>query len=239
MMRRAVLLCLLVAGCSSAHVNTMAGGVTDTLPRPTAVVVTDFAITPDQVRLDSGVSAAFMRARNGQPRSALQLQAAQETQAALSETLVAKLDSYGLPAQRMAAEATPPPGSLLIQGQILKLDEGNRMRRTMVGLGAGRSTLSTDTQLYSVADPARPRFLRAFAGSADSGRMPGAVETMGAGAAADRIATSAATTAATHAGSEARRTGNQALADKVADALAHEIGTYAVSQGWIAASAVH
>jgi hypothetical protein len=233
-----ILLAFATAACASAHIKTTQSAFIGPVPAPAQVVVTDFAITPDQVKLDRGVSAAFLRAANGQPASALQVQAAQATQAALTGTLAARLASYGLPVEHLPADAVPSPGTLLVQGQIASIDEGNRTRRTLIGLGAGKSSVMADAQLYYVADPARPQFLRSFSGTADSGHMPGAAETLGAGAAADRLATSGALTAATHGVGEARRTTDEANADTLAQALARQIGTYAASQGWIPASAV-
>lgn len=239
MTRRAVLLAgLAVAACSGGHVRTAQTALTGALPRPAQVVVTDFAITPDEVKLDRGVGVSVMRNASGQPASEAQMKAAQATQSALSETLVAQLRAEGLPAVRVAPGAVPPPGTLLVQGQILGVDQGNRARRLLIGLGAGKSQVQADSQLYYIADPSQPQFLRAFTGSADSGRMPGAAETMGAGAAAQTVGSSAAVTTATHTNAEARHTDAEAEADALAKALAHQIGTYAAAQGWIAASAV-
>jgi hypothetical protein len=78
----------------------------------------------------------------------------------------------------------------------------------------------------------------AFEGQADSGRMPGAAETMGAGAAAQRAATSASLTGATHAGAEARHTGDTAEAAELANEIASRVGQLAVDQGWIPPTAV-
>ena len=236
--RVALFAVLALAGCSAGHVTTTQNAPTGALPAPAQVVVTDFAITPDEVKLDRGVSPSLLRAYNGQPATEAQVQAAQATQAALSETLVAALRADGLPAERMAPGAPMAPGTLLVQGQILGVDEGNRTRRLLIGLGAGKSHVDAESQLYYVADPARPQFLRAFTGSADSGRMPGAAETLGAGAAAQTVGPSALATAGTHTAAETQRTGNEANADALARALAHQIGTYAAAQGWIAASAV-
>ena len=204
--------------------------------RPAQVVVYDFAVSPEQVTLDTGVGPRLMH--HGETTSTLQSQEARETQEALAETLAERLGAYGLPVTRMAAGAVPPPDSLLVQGQIGSVNKGNRTRRVLIGFGAGKSNIDADSQLYYVTDPSRPVFLAAFNGSADSGRMPGAAETMGAGAAAQRLATSAAVSGATHAGAEARRTERAAIADKLADGLARKIGDYAAGQGWIMASAV-
>ena len=238
MKRLVIALVLVLAGCAPGHVRTTRSAIAGPLPPPAHVVVTDFAITPDQIRLDSGVRSTFLRAESGQPTSALEMQAARVTQAALAETLAARLASYGMPIEHLPPDVVPPPNTLLVQGQIISINEGNRTRRTLIGLGAGESSVSAAAQLYYLTDPARPRFLESFSGTGDSGRMPGGVETMGAGAAAGRLGTSAAMTGAAHAGTEERRTGDQSNADKLADALARQIGTYAAGQGWIPAAAV-
>ena len=108
------------------------------------------------------------------------MQAAQATQAALAETLISRLASYGLPVERLPVEATPPPNTLLVQGQIGAVIEGNRSRRTLTGLDAGQSSIAANAQLYSITDPSQPQFVQSFSGTADSGRKPGAAETMGA-----------------------------------------------------------
>lgn len=233
-MRRIVLLLVLVvAGCAKGHVTATQTSLSGPLPPPSQVVVTDFAIQPQDIRLDRGVSAQVMRAASGEPVSEQVMQVATVTRAALSETLVKKLAGFGLPATRVAAGVVPPPGTLLVQGQILSVDQGNRTRRTLIGLGAGKSSVSADAQVYYIADPSQPMFLQSFSGEADSGRAPGAAETMGVGAATDRIVTSTALTAGTHTAAEMRRTGDEANADKLAEALARQIAVYAAGQGWI------
>jgi Domain of unknown function (DUF4410) len=235
----AILSLAVVAACAPARVQSVADYAGPSLPRPDRVIVYDFAIVPGQVRLDQGVSARIRRAAGGQPVSAQEWQAATATQSALADALTAELASYGLPAVRASSGAVPTEGtSLLVQGQIVGIDEGNRTRRVLIGLGAGRSSVSADAQLYYVAYPAPPRLLSAFQGSSDSGRMPGLAGTMGAGAVAQRLATSAAVGGAMHAGSEARRTGDAANATRLADALGRQIGRFAAAQDWIAAGAV-
>jgi len=238
-MKRALLLLALgVGACAKGHVTATQTTPTGPLPRPTQILVTDFAVGPHEVRLDRGVSAEVMRAATGESTSQTLMQVARATQAALTETLVRQLVSYGLPATRLAGGVVPPAGVVLVQGQIVSIDEGNRTRRTLIGLGAGKSSISADAQIYDLADPAQPLFLQSFVGDADSGRAPGAAETMGVGAAGDRIVTSAAVTAGTHGVAEVRRTSDEANADRLATALARQIGGYAVSQGWIAPTAL-
>jgi hypothetical protein len=207
------------------------------MPRPDHIYVAYFSITPEQVRLDQGIGARITRAADDQPLEAQELQAAQATQAALAEQLVDRLRKYGLPAE--IAPTEPMGGNdLLVQGQIVGIDQGNRTRRILIGLGAGKSTVSADAQVYRLTAMAPPRFVSAFEGKADSGHMPGAAETMGAGAAAQRIGTSAALTGAAHAGMETRRTSDTAEAGGIADEIALRVGQLAVAQQWIPPSAL-
>jgi hypothetical protein len=77
--------------CSHAHVQTTEAYVGPPMPAPNHVFVSYFSITPDQVRLDQGVASRIQRAADDQPLSAQELQAAQDTQAALAEDIVDRL----------------------------------------------------------------------------------------------------------------------------------------------------
>lgn len=226
-----------LAGCAKPRVQTVEPYAGSVLPRPDRVLVAYFSVTPEEIRLDQGISARVRRAFNGEAAEAGMMQAARDTQTALAQELVDRLRRFGLPAE--LGGATGGQGTaMLVAGQIVSVDQGNRTRRTLIGLGAGRSTITADTQLYYAAGVAQPRFLTAFEGEADSGRMPGAAETMGAGAAAQRLATSAALTAGTHVAGETRRASGTAEAGNLAKALADRIGQFAMSQGWIPAGSV-
>lgn len=227
----------MLAACSHAHVQTAESYAGPPQSRPDHVFVTYFSIAPDQVRLDQGVSARIMRVTANQPLGAQELQAAQNTQAALAEQIVARLRKYGLPAE-IARNNVATGSGLLVQGQIVSIDQGNRTRRTLVGLGAGKSSVTADAQIYSVSATAPPRFMMAFEGQANSGHAPGAAETLGAGAVAQRAATSAVVTGATHVGAETRHATDTAEADQLANAIALRIGQFAVDQGWISKAAL-
>jgi hypothetical protein len=226
-----------LAACSHAHVQTEESYLGPALPRPNHIFVAYFSITPEQVRLDQGIGARVMRVASDQPLSAQEMRAAQDTQAALAEHIVERLRKYGLPAE-IAASTVAGGNDLLVQGQIVSIDQGNRTRRILIGLGAGKSSIGADTQIYRLTETAPPRFMMAFSGEADSGRMPGAAETMGAGAAAQRIGTSAVLTGATHAGAETRRATDTAEAGNLANEIASRVGQFAVAQGWIPQTAL-
>jgi uncharacterized protein DUF4410 len=228
---------LALAACNRAQVQTEEAYMGPPRPRPDRILVSYFAISPEQVRLDRGIGARIVRAAEDLPPSAAEMQAAQKTQRALADRLIDDLRKYGLPAEHAAA-AEPPGTSLLVAGQIVAVDQGNRTRRTLIGLGAGKSSVSADMQLYYQAPGAPRQFMTAYQGQADSGRMPGAAETMGAGAVAGSVARAAAVSGAAHATSESRRASDTGEAGRLADGLARQIGELAVSMGWIAPAAL-
>lgn len=227
------------ASCSRPEVDTVATYTGGPLRHPDRILVLDFGVHPEDVRLDQGLRARLSRAMSDQALNAQQLAAARQASAVLTEALVNELRSYGLPAQQVAALPAGGPGStVLVEGQITSIDQGNQTRRTMIGLGAGRSSVRADSQVYYQASGTPPRLLGAFDASIDSGRAPGAAETMGAGAAAGHLATSAAATAGMHGLSEARSSDSADEARHLGRALAKRIGEFFVQQGWLAASAV-
>jgi hypothetical protein len=232
-----VIAVLALAACNRARVTTEEAYLGPAMARPDRILVGYFAISPEQVRLDQGIGARVVRAAGDQPLTAQEMQAAQATQVALANRLVDDLRRYGLPAEH-AVSAASPGTSLLVLGQIVAIDQGNRTRRILIGLGAGKSSVSADVQLYYQAPGLPSRFMTALQGQADSGRMPGAAETMGAGAVAGSLARSAAVSGAMHATSESRGASDAGEAGHLADGLARQIGGFAVSMGWIAPAAL-
>src|SRR5690606_8091461 len=148
----------------------------------------------DAVALDRGVTARAERALEGDSTIEEQRKIGRAVAEALSQTLVAELRAAGLPADRADASGA---GStrLIVAGDLLSIDQGNRTRRTLIGLGAGRSRVAADTTVAYAAPDAGNRTLLEFRADAESGRKPGAAETMGVGAVAGRLATSAAVAA--------------------------------------------
>ncbi len=229
-----LVLALAAAGCNPARIEATRDYVGPALAKPDRVLVRDFAITPGDVRLDQGIRARLERATTDQPLSTRQLRTAHEANKALSETLVQKLRAAGIPAERFVGDPAAERGNVaVIEGQVVSVDEGNRTRRTLIGLGAGKSSIEADAQLLYRAAGGAPRLLESFDSSADSGHAPGAAETMGAGAAAGAgVAASAAASAGMHTVSERRAAEPKDLARKIAEGLAPRIEQYFVSQGW-------
>lgn len=228
-------LALGLLGCAPSNVQTTEAYAGAKLPRPDIVVVNDFAVTSESVALDRGILARAERTVEGASAED-QRQIGYAVAEAVSEALVAELRAVGLPAARASAAAVRPGAtSVTIDGDLLSVDQGNRTRRNLIGLGAGESRVAADTTVvYGTAD-GRRRTLLGFQADAESGRKPGAAETMGVGAVAGRLAASAALTAGGSVVSETMGDTVEADARRMAKAIAEKIEAFAVEEGWIAA----
>ena len=75
---------------------------------------------------------------------------AQELTILLSNTIVAELNDAAIRAIRLEPGALTPQDGLLVGGEFLELDEGNRMRRAMVGFGAGSEEVKVQVEVYDL-----------------------------------------------------------------------------------------
>jgi hypothetical protein len=238
--RRAVLLLpLIAAACARPTVQTAVGYAGPPLPYPAHIWVYPLAVSPQDVQLDSGVLSQLQQDTSGVPLQQQELAAARSASEAIARTAVQQLRSFGLPAEYAYVANLPQNGpTMLVRGQLVALNEGNRMRRTLIGLGAGRSSVSADAQVYFSENGAPPRFIEALDASASSGRMPGMAETLGVGAAAGHLATAAAVGTGLHVASEAGASSPTGESDRLGKSLAQQIGLFCIRQGWLPPSAV-
>src|ERR1700722_5375782 len=80
-------LLLTVAACSPARVQPVQTYAGATLPRPSVVVVSDFAVTQNDVKLDSGVGSRLKSLFSSTPEDEQQLETGRKVAAAVSKTL--------------------------------------------------------------------------------------------------------------------------------------------------------
>ena len=227
---------LLAASCGPTKVKT-AEEYTGKLPRPDRILVYDFAASPDEVKLDTGLSAEIARAVEGKPRTADELKIGHAVAGALAKELVREIQGFGLPAER-AAGIPPTSGNiLLVQGQLVSVDEGNRTERVVIGLGAGRTDVKAHVQVYEITAEGKQK-VEQMQADAKSGRKPGMAEMMGVGALAGHLLTSTAVSGAVSASGEASWETVEADAKRLAKDVAKELGQFFVAQEWISASAV-
>jgi hypothetical protein len=150
------------------------------LPKPTRIAVYDFVVSANDVSPNNAPLSRLMRVV-GSSQTADELKVGRSVADALAVELVAALEGLQLPVDR-AGTAPVADRTLAIEGQFVSIDEGNRLRRVAIGLGAGASDVRAHAQIY-LGTPAGPRLLDEFETEASSSRKPGAAVTMGASSA--------------------------------------------------------
>lgn len=230
----ALLALVTAAGCASTQATSTGPEYTGRLRRPEVILVYPFATTPEDIQLDSSPTVAGAWKLEGLTASAERQKVWRTVSDAVADRLVEKIQAMGLPATRASGRPTADGRSILaITGHFLSIDEGSRVARLTIGLGAGRSDVTSAVQVSSITPNGR-RVVDQFEIDAKSGRRPGAAETLGAGAAAGTLATAAVVTAAASVGSEAFGDDVDADARRTADKIAGMLSDFFAQNGWIA-----
>ena len=228
-----LVLCLgvaLAAGCTSTQQQEAYSG---SLPRPEQIIVFDFAVTADEVKIDTGLSAKAVRGIKGKSTDEEKQEAARAVAKALSKKLVKEISDMGLP---VVHEDDPPiAGSavnLLVRGSFVSIDEGDSGERVVIGLGLGQSEVVVEVELVDWVGEGE-RVVDRFKVTGKSGYKPGMAETMGAGAAAGHLVASTVISTGAAGASEAFGADVEADTRRVAKNAAKLMKKFFVRQGWI------
>jgi Domain of unknown function (DUF4410) len=148
-------------------------------PRP--VVVCDFAFDVAQLHTDQGLAPG----REGPAKRVLGRIRPEESPAEkaarfaklLSETIAKELAALKIPATREPPGAPWPAEGLVVSGEFMQVDEGNRLKRAMVGFGSGASEVLVQVAVYDLAQ-SREQPILVYGTGTGSRPMPGAVVAM-------------------------------------------------------------
>jgi len=180
---------LLPGGCSTAKVTASSGAGAATTPRPDIVYVTDFELSAAGVTAEPGPLGAHPRlgilpngALPNGPLAGIHQRNDPQTEARhvvdlMAKTLVEDLDKAGLRAERLPAGMPLPAAGWLVRGAFLQVDEGNRLRRAVVGFGAGATELQVATAVDDLAKGTPAAFYELDI-DAQSRSLPGAAVTL-------------------------------------------------------------
>jgi hypothetical protein len=147
----------------------------------------------------------------------------------LAAKLAERLSLLGFRVDRVGRHADVETDDLLIDGEFENVDEGNPLRRIVIGFGSGAARLETRARLFQGAE--RRKILE-FAVATDSGKFPGAIATapavvtgpasvaVGAGVTGGRVVSSGSTSVA-------------GMAAANADQAARYLSEFFAKQGWI------
>ena len=229
----------LAAGCAPTNVQQQQMTVSQ-LPRPDLILVYDFAVSPEEVQLDTGLSADLMQKYQeykGTSRTAEEIKVGHKVADALAQELVDKIRSYGLWAERAFGYPRGKGKVLMVKGQLLSIDEGNRTERVAIGLGAGRTSVQANVQVYELT-PQGMQQVDTLRGTAKSGGKPGMAEMMGVGAIAGHLLASTLVSGVVAGASEMTSATVESDGKRLADKIAADLGNFFIDQGWIPPDAV-
>ena len=223
---------MVLAGCAPTDVDTIQGySGKSLLPRPDRVVVYDFAVSANDVKLNSAIGARLAHLTTGAQESEEQIKVGRAVAKALSESLVKELEQLGLPVEQASRGTMPTARTVMIHGQFLTIDEGNRLRRMVIGFGVGGTDLRSKVQMYQGTEAA-PLLLQEFEVNAESSRKPGMGPMVGVGAAATSAASAAAVSSGVGVATEFDQT-VEGDAKRTAKEVAKPLSQFFAQQGWI------
>lgn len=223
-----VLVAALSFGCAAARVQQAETEKKASLPRPSRVVVFDFVTGAADVQVVSSPSRTVARGvglSKAQPD--LLAEAVANT---LASKLVEDVSALGLPAERAVGAAPPALNDLVIEGDFLRIDEGSKTLRFVIGFGAGATDLRTEVRVFQVtAEGWRP--VQQFETVATGSRLPGAGFFVAGGAVAGTVATSAMISSGIGVVRELRAS-IDADAGRTAEQIAGKLTVLKSAQGW-------
>ncbi len=202
------------------------------LPRPHKIIVCDFAVSEKEAIENRGHIQKRPHESSGASEGAKQdIETGRQAANTLTKELVVGLHDLGFAVERRPRGTSAGRDQLLINGEFLDVDEGNRLERLVIGFGVGASKVDTEVHVFYGGNH---RKVLDFKTHADSGRMPGAAVTMGAGAAvgvgvaAGTVAAEAASGALKEYQSEVDR-----MAKHSADQAVAYLSEFFAKQHWI------
>ena len=121
-----------LSGCAPNQV-TVLSETPMKLPRPDRILVYNFAVSPDEIKLDRGISNQLEAHIQKTPKTVEEKAVGRGVADSVAKHLVQHIQSLGFSAER-AAGAPPETGNILeVEGQFISIDEGNRTERVIVG----------------------------------------------------------------------------------------------------------
>jgi len=152
--------------------------------KPEVIYVADFAIDTAEVKQESGVL------REGGPLGGNRLQrisplhrhenpeeTARKLVNLLADSLTQDLRNNALPARRLLPGQPLPGKGWVISGQFLEVDEGNRLRRAVIGFGSGATEMQIAVSVTNMSTHPGTPFLT-LGSATGSGDRPGAAVTL-------------------------------------------------------------
>jgi hypothetical protein len=224
----AALICILPAhGRAQSTLNAKVNVTTlqsyngSELPKPTKLLVYDFAVDTSNVQVDQSQK---MRPRHMFSGDENPEAVAKKASAKFSDELIEKLAKTGIPVEHATSDAIAPANALSVQGAFSSLKQGDKAERVGVGMGTGAAEVQAkvDVHLKTASDSV---LLSEFQTQTQPAENMGAAMPVAAGVDPAAVAVKAKV-------GDKRKT-LEAYASKTADVMAGEIAKAMARQGWI------
>jgi hypothetical protein len=171
-----VLLAVFLTGCGTTKVTGEQPLADVAAAKPSVVYVADFGLLPGEIEDDKGV-LSHVPIISKPAKELLYGQRPPEERARelielMSTSLVKDIEKKGMSAVRFDHENPVPTNGWMVRGIYTKVQEGNQLRRSLVGFGVGK----TDVQVVTVFDDLSagpPQPIYQMDTDANSGRLPG------------------------------------------------------------------
>jgi hypothetical protein len=163
---------LALSGCSNARmvaVEDVSKGSSGS--HPAVVYVADFELAPGSIQSETRTAALPLH-------SFLERSKAQSLVAEMNAAIVEDLATDGITAVRVPANGPFPRQGWLVRGVFMTVNEGNRVRRAVIGLGSGQTDVAVATTTDELSNETAPRPLYQAQLDAKSGKLPGAAVTL-------------------------------------------------------------
>ncbi len=167
-------------GCKSAHVTAERQLAPEPAAKPVVVYVADFEI--GVVKHEDGILSGRPGpvGRIGQRlygTSSDPAARAQQIVDLMANSLVKELAKSGFNALRLPPSQPVPATGWLVRGLFTEVEEGNRLRRALIGFGEGQTDIQVVTTIADLSQ-GPPKPLYEVATDAASGNKPGAAPTL-------------------------------------------------------------
>jgi len=167
-------LCALLAGCVHARVSSESEIAPAPAGQPAKIYVSDFDLDVADIKSESlipwnGPVRRFVVGSWNRNPQVFRDKAVDS----MAETIVKKLRKAGYKAERWHSNEELPANGWLVRGVVVTVDQGNRVRRAVVGFGLGEAEAKVAVDVSDLASGAPKPFYHLDT-EAESGKMPGA-----------------------------------------------------------------
>ncbi len=172
----------LLTGCESATATGVLKSAPADAANPVIICVADFELDVQNIQHEDGI--LFIRpgpigrvSRRVSGESQDPEARARKLVELMAQSLVKELKQAGFAATRLSPHARLPASGWLVRGVFTEVQEGNRVRRAMIGFGAGQTDVQVVVGIDNLSQGA-PQPLYELETEARSGKAPGAAPTL-------------------------------------------------------------